>query len=71
MLVNIPYMEHLGVFFPGSLPELLWTPEGSWDVDESATIAFSCMNQVSRLPVRRVDIHHLLRRGFEAHLSRT
>ena len=44
-------------FFPGSLQELLWSLEESWDVDESATIAFSCMNQVSRLPFPKEGGH--------------
>lgn len=67
---TVPAKNDKTCFFPSSLPELLWSLEESWDVDESATIAFSCMNQVSRLPFpKRVDIHHhLLRRVFEAHL---
>ena len=67
---TVPAKNDKTCIFPGSLPELPWTPEESWDVDESGTIAFSYMNQVSRLPFpKRVDIHHhLLRRVFEAQL---
>jgi hypothetical protein len=54
---TVPAKNDKTCFFPGSLQELLWCLEESWDVDESATIAFSCMNQVSRLPFPKEGGH--------------